>query len=62
MSFIQFEVWGVLNEREELIECVGTLKEAMLIAEEAREFNDEVYIIKDEDGFDLTEVGRFKGL
>jgi hypothetical protein len=62
MSFIQFEVWGVLDEREELIECVGTLKEAMLLAEEAREFNDEVYIIKDEDGIDLVEVGRFKGL
>jgi len=62
MSFIQFEIWGVLDGREELIECVGTLKEAMLLAEEAREFNDEVYIIKDEDGVDLVEVGRFKGL
>ena len=62
MSFIQFEIWGVLDGREELIECVGTLKEATILAEDAREFNDEVYIIKDEDGVDLVEVRRFKGL
>ena len=59
MSFIQFEVWGVLDEREELIECVGTLKEAELIAEESKEFHDEVFIIKDEDGVDLVEVKRY---
>jgi hypothetical protein len=62
MSFIQFEIWGVLDGREELIECVATLREATILAEDAREFNDEVYIIQDEDGVDLVEVRRFKGL
>ena len=57
--FVQYEVWGVLDGREELVECVGTLKEAELIAEESKELHDEVFIIKDEDGVDLVEVKRY---
>jgi len=61
MSFIQFEVWGVVDGHEELIECVGTLKEAETIAELEQEFHDEVWILEDTDE-DLREVRRYKGL
>jgi hypothetical protein len=61
MSFIQFEVWGVVDGHEELIECVGTLKEAEIIAEIEQEFHDEVWILEDTDE-DLREVRRYKGL
>jgi hypothetical protein len=61
MSFIQFEVWGVVDGHEELIECVGTLKEAEIIAETEQEFHDEVWILEDTDE-DLREVRRYKGL
>jgi hypothetical protein len=61
MSFIQFEVWGVIDEHEELIDCVGTLKEAEAIAEEEQQFHDEVWILEDTDE-DLREVRRYKGL
>jgi hypothetical protein len=61
MSFIQFEVWGVVDGHEELIECVGTLKEAEIIAETEQEFHDEVWILEDTDD-DLKEVKRYKGL
>ena len=56
--FIQYEVWGTLDGREELIECVATLKEAEEIAENEREFKDEIYIIQDTDG-ELKEVKRY---
>ena len=59
--FRQYEVWGVLDAHEELIECVGTLKEAELIAEQQLEFHDEVYILEDTDD-ELKEVRRYQGL
>ena len=59
--FIQYEVWGVFDGHEELIECVPTLKEAELIAEEERQFKDEVWIIEDTDDV-LKEVARYQGL
>jgi len=59
--FIQYEVWGTLDGHEELIECVATLKEAEEIAENEREFHDEVYILEDKDD-DLREVKRYQGL
>ena len=59
--FVQYEVWGVLDGFEELIECVGSLKEAEQIVEENLEFNDEMYIIEDTDG-DLEEIKRYQGL
>jgi hypothetical protein len=61
MPFIQYEVWGTLEGHEELIECVGTLKEAEEIAENEREFHDEVWILEDTDS-DLKEIRRFRGL
>jgi hypothetical protein len=61
MSFIQYEVWGSLDGHEELIECVPTLKEAEEIAENEREFHDEVWILEDTDS-DLKEVKRYQGL
>jgi hypothetical protein len=61
MSFIQFEVWGVVDGHEELIECVGTLKEAEIIADTEQEFHDEVWILEDTDEY-LREVRRYKGL
>jgi len=62
MAWIQYEVWGVLDGHDELIECVGTLKEAEALAEAEREFQDEVYILKDEDGVNIVEIRRYKGL
>jgi len=62
MTFVQYEVWGVLDGHEELIECVPTLKEAEEIAENEREFHDEVYILEDIDGEDLREIQRYQGL
>jgi hypothetical protein len=59
--FRQYEVWGTLDGHEELIECVGTLKEAELIAEQELEFHDEVWILEDTD-VDLKEVARYQGL
>jgi len=59
--FIQYEVWGTLDGREELIECVPTLKEAEEIAEDERAFADEIWIIQETDG-DLKEVKRYQGL
>jgi hypothetical protein len=59
--FRQYEVWGTLDGHEELIECVGTLKEAELIAEQELEFHDEVYILEDTDD-ELKEVARYQGL
>ena len=59
--FRQYEVWGVLDGHEELIECVGTLKEAELIAEQELEFHDEVYLLEDTDD-ELKEVARYQGL
>jgi cytochrome c-type biogenesis protein CcmE len=59
--FRQYEVWGVLDGHEELIECVGTLKEAELIAEQQLESHDEVYILEDTDD-ELKEVRRYQGL
>jgi len=61
MPFIQYEVWGITDQHEELIECVPTLKEAEEIAEVEREFCDEVYILEDTDD-DLKEVRRYQGL
>jgi len=62
MSFIQYEVWGMQDQHEELIECVPTLKEAEDIAEEERQFKDWVWILEDIDGSDLKEVKRYQGL
>ena len=59
--FRQYEVWGVLDGHEELIECVGTLKEAEIIAEQQLESHDEVYILEDTDD-ELKEVARYQGL
>jgi hypothetical protein len=59
--FIQYEVWGIRDQHEELIECVPTLKEAEAIAEVEREFCDEIYILEDKDG-DIREISRVKGL
>ena len=59
MSFIQYEVWGVCEGHEELLECVPTLKEAERVAEDLLEFNEEIWILKDTDD-DLTEVRRYK--
>jgi hypothetical protein len=59
--FVQYEVWGMLDGHEELIECVPTLKEARDLAEDEREFHDEVYILEDTDG-DIVEISRYKGL
>jgi hypothetical protein len=59
--FLQYEVWGTLDGREELIECVGSLKEAEELAEEERAFADEIWIIEDTDG-ELKEVKRYQGL
>jgi hypothetical protein len=61
MAFIQYEVWGIRDQHEELIECVPTLKEAEAIAENEREFQDEVYILEDTDS-ELKEIRRYQGL
>jgi hypothetical protein len=61
MAFLQYEVWGITDGHEELIECVPTLKEAEEIAEVERDFHDEVYILEDTDD-DLKEVKRYQGL
>jgi len=57
--FIQYEVWGLFEEHEELLECVPTLKEAEQIAEDLLEFNEEIWILEDKDG-DLDEIRRYK--
>jgi hypothetical protein len=59
--FIQYEVWGIQDQHEELIECVPTLKEALKIAEEECQFRDQVYILEDKDG-DIKEIRRYQGL
>jgi len=59
MSFIQYEVWGVCEGHEELLECVPTLKEAERVAEDLLEFNEEIWILEDTDD-DLIEVRRYK--
>jgi len=61
MAFTQYEVWGTLDQREELVECVPTLKEAQEIAQLQRDFFDEVYILEDTSE-DLKEVARYAGL
>jgi len=61
MSWIQFEVWGLLDGHEELLETTGTLKEAEQIAKDLLEFNEAVWILEDTDD-DLKEVRRYKGL
>jgi hypothetical protein len=59
MSFIQYEVWGVYEGHEELLECVPTLKEAEAVAQDLLEFNEQVWIIEDRDD-ELKEVKRYK--
>ena len=59
MSFIQYEVWGLCEGHEELLECVPTLKEAERVAEDLLEFNEEIWILEDTDD-DLIEVRRYK--
>ena len=61
MAFLQYEVWGTFDGHEELIECVPTLKEAEMIAEQEQQFKDEVWIIEDTDDV-LKEVKRYQGL
>ena len=55
--FIQYEVWGVVDAHEELIECVPTLKEAETILDSEFEFYDEVFILEDTDDV-LKEIRR----
>ena len=60
MSFIQYEVWGVVDGRDELVECVPTLKEAEEILKvefEANEFYTEMFILEDRDDV-LKEIRR----
>jgi hypothetical protein len=59
--FVQYEVWGLLDDHEELIECVGSLKEAEQVVKDYLEFNEKMWIIEDVDG-DLREIKRYKGL
>jgi hypothetical protein len=59
MSFIQYEVWGLCEGHEELLECVPTLKEAERVAEDLLEFNEEIWILEDTDD-NLIEVRRYK--
>ena len=59
MSFIQYEVWGLFEEHEELLECVPTLKEAEEIAKDLLEFNEEIWILEDTEE-DLVEVRRYR--
>jgi hypothetical protein len=60
MSFIQYEVWGVVDGRDELVECVPTLKEAeeILKAEfDSNELYTEMFILEDQDDV-LKEIRR----
>jgi hypothetical protein len=60
MPFIQYEVWGVEGGREELIECVPTLKEAeeiLAVEFDSNELYDEIFILEDTDD-DLKEIRR----
>jgi len=60
MSFIQYEVWGVVDGRDELVECVPTLKEAeeiLNIEFDSNEFYTEMFILEDRDDV-LKEVRR----
>ena len=57
--FIQYEVWGLFEEHEELLECVPTLKEAEEIAKDLLEFNEEIWILEDTEE-DLVEVRRYR--
>ena len=60
MAFIQYEVWGVVDGRDELVECVPTLKEAeeILKAEfESNELYTEMFILEDQDDV-LKEIRR----
>jgi hypothetical protein len=61
MPFIQYEVWGLCEGHEELLECVPTLKEAEQVANDLLEFNEEIWILEDTDE-DLKEVRRYQGL
>jgi hypothetical protein len=60
MSFIQYEVWGVVDGRDHLVECVPTLKEAQEILKaefESNELYTEMFILEDQDDV-LKEVRR----
>jgi hypothetical protein len=60
MSFIQYEVWGVVDGRDELVECVPTLKEAEEILKvefESNELYTEMFILEDQDDV-LKEIRR----
>ena len=61
MAFLQYEVWGVVDIHEELIECVPTLKEAEELVEAHQTLYDELWIIEDTDD-NLKEVKRVQGL
>jgi hypothetical protein len=58
---LQYEVWGVVDIHEELIECVPTLKEAEELVEAHQTLYDELWIIEDTDD-NLKEVKRVQGL
>jgi hypothetical protein len=62
MSWIQYEVWGVLDGREEVIDTTPSLKEAELLAAGELDLWDEVIIYEDKDGDELVEVRRLQGL
>jgi hypothetical protein len=60
MSFIQYEVWGVVDGRDELVECVPTLKEAeeiLALEFESNELYTEMFILEDQDDV-LKEIRR----
>ena len=61
MAFLQYEVWGVTDQHEELIDAVPTLKEAEQVAQNLLEFNEEIWIVEDKDD-ELKEVRRYQGL
>ena len=61
MNWQQYEVWGVVDFHEELIECVPTLKEADELVLAHQTLYDELWIIEDTDDV-LKEVKRVQGL
>jgi hypothetical protein len=59
-NWVQYEVWGVVDGRDELVECVPTLKEAeeiLNIEFDSNEFYTEMFILEDRDDV-LKEIRR----
>jgi hypothetical protein len=57
--FVQYEIWGLLQGHEQLLECVPTLREAEQVAEDLLVENEEIWIVKDTDD-DIVEVRRYR--